>query len=98
MTTAGAEVLAALAHANRDYEAHFGHMYLVCADGRSGEELLRVLHERLGNDAITECCVLRDELTATTSASYNHLPPTGTMMNALRRGHRSAFDASPDGS
>jgi 2-oxo-4-hydroxy-4-carboxy--5-ureidoimidazoline (OHCU) decarboxylase len=30
--------------------------------GRSGEELLRVLHERLGNDAITERCVLRDEL------------------------------------
>lgn len=62
VATADAEVREALARANRDYEARFGHVYLVCADGRSGEELLRVLHERLGNDAVTERGVLRDEL------------------------------------
>jgi 2-oxo-4-hydroxy-4-carboxy-5-ureidoimidazoline decarboxylase len=62
VATADAEVRTALARANRDYEARFGHVYLVCADGRSGGELLRVLHERLGNDAVTERGVLRDEL------------------------------------
>jgi 2-oxo-4-hydroxy-4-carboxy-5-ureidoimidazoline decarboxylase len=62
VATADAKVRTALARANRDYEARFGHVYLVCADGRSGEELLRVLHERLGNDAVTERGVLRDEL------------------------------------
>jgi 2-oxo-4-hydroxy-4-carboxy-5-ureidoimidazoline decarboxylase len=62
VATADAEVRTALVRANRDYEARFGHVYLVCADGRSGEELLRVLHERLGNDALTERGVLRDEL------------------------------------
>lgn len=62
VATADAEVRTALAHANRDYEARFGHIYLVSADGLSGEELLRVLHERLGNDAATERRVLRGEL------------------------------------
>ncbi|MCU1611716.1 MAG: uraD [Pseudonocardiales bacterium] len=62
VATADAEVRTALVRANRNYEARFGHVYLVCADGRSGQELLSVLHERLGNDAATERAVLRDEL------------------------------------
>src|SRR5689334_6232856 len=40
LATAGAEVRAALAAGNRDYEARFGHVYLVCATGRSATELL----------------------------------------------------------
>jgi len=62
VAAADAEVRTALVRANRDYEARFGHVYLVCADGRSGQELLNVLRERLGNDAATERAVLRDEL------------------------------------
>ncbi|PZS24782.1 MAG: 2-oxo-4-hydroxy-4-carboxy-5-ureidoimidazoline decarboxylase [Pseudonocardiales bacterium] len=63
VVAADAEVRTALVRANRDYEARFGHVYLVCADGRSGQELLNVLHERLGsNNAATERAVLRDEL------------------------------------
>jgi len=62
VATADAEVRTTLVRANRNYEARFGHVYLVCADGRSGQELLSVLHERLGNDAATERAVLRDEL------------------------------------
>jgi 2-oxo-4-hydroxy-4-carboxy-5-ureidoimidazoline decarboxylase len=54
--------LVALAEGNREYEARFGHVYLVCADGRSGEELLRVLRERLGNDPPTERANARAEL------------------------------------
>jgi 2-oxo-4-hydroxy-4-carboxy-5-ureidoimidazoline decarboxylase len=52
----------ALARGNRDYEAKFGHVYLVCASGRSAEELLAILQQRLGNDAATERAVLRSEL------------------------------------
>lgn len=52
----------ALARGNAEYETRFGHVYLVCADGRSGEELLAVLHERLGNDAATERAQARTEL------------------------------------
>ena len=61
---ASTEVLAALAEGNREYERRFGHVYLVCATGRDGDELLRVLRERLGNDPDTERAVMRGELIA----------------------------------
>ena len=47
---------------NREYEARFGHVYLVCADGRSGDELLAVLRERLTNDPTREWATVREEL------------------------------------
>jgi OHCU decarboxylase len=56
------DVKAALAEGNREYEARFGHVYLVCASGRSGEELLGVLRSRLGNDPAYERTVVRAEL------------------------------------
>jgi 2-oxo-4-hydroxy-4-carboxy-5-ureidoimidazoline decarboxylase len=55
-------VLAALADGNRAYEQRFGHVYLVCADGRPAAELLDVLRARLANDPATERAVLRTEL------------------------------------
>jgi 2-oxo-4-hydroxy-4-carboxy-5-ureidoimidazoline decarboxylase len=60
----GTDTLAALAAANQRYEARFGHIYLVRADGRSGEELLAVLRGRLNNDEATERRVVRAELAA----------------------------------
>ena len=59
---AQAETLQALADGNRSYEAKFGHVYLVCASGRSADELLAVLQQRLGNDPVTERAVVRREL------------------------------------
>lgn len=53
---------AALHEANREYEDRFGHVYLVCATGRSGAELLAILRQRLGNDPGTERLVVREEL------------------------------------
>lgn len=52
----------ALAAGNRAYEERFGHVYLVCATGRSGDQLLATLLERLGNDPAQERQVLREEL------------------------------------
>ncbi|MGW5716862.1 2-oxo-4-hydroxy-4-carboxy-5-ureidoimidazoline decarboxylase [Amycolatopsis sp. NPDC003865] len=52
----------AFAAANAEYEARFGHVYLVCASGRTGEELLKILHERLDNDPATELAVAGREL------------------------------------
>jgi 2-oxo-4-hydroxy-4-carboxy-5-ureidoimidazoline decarboxylase len=60
--TAGDEVKAALAARNREYEARFGYVYLVCASGRSAEELLAILEDRLHNDPETERRVMRNEL------------------------------------
>jgi 2-oxo-4-hydroxy-4-carboxy-5-ureidoimidazoline decarboxylase len=52
----------ALAAANRQYEQRFGHIYLVCAAGRSGAELLGVLRDRLRNEPDEEWQVVRSEL------------------------------------
>lgn len=52
----------ALTEGNQAYEARFGHVYLVCATGLSGEDLLARLRERLANDDDTERRVVRDEL------------------------------------
>lgn len=63
---AGADpaVLAALADGNRAYEERFGHVYLVCATGRSAQEMLDILRARLGNDPTTERAVALAELAA----------------------------------
>jgi 2-oxo-4-hydroxy-4-carboxy-5-ureidoimidazoline decarboxylase len=50
--------------ANADYEKRFGHVFLVCASGRSGAELLANLRERMGNDPDTELAVAGRELVA----------------------------------
>ncbi len=44
------------------YEERFGHIYLVCATGRSAGELLELLRARLGHDAETEWQAVRSEL------------------------------------
>ncbi|GAA3232658.1 2-oxo-4-hydroxy-4-carboxy-5-ureidoimidazoline decarboxylase [Pseudonocardia petroleophila] len=64
VSAAAADVLDALAAGNRAYEERFGHVYLVCASGRSAEDLLAALHARLGNDAATERAVALAELAA----------------------------------
>jgi len=58
---ADASVLAALAEGNRQYEAKFGHVFLVCATGKSGAQMLALLRERLANDAETELAVAAGE-------------------------------------
>ncbi|EOM76352.1 2-oxo-4-hydroxy-4-carboxy-5-ureidoimidazoline decarboxylase [Rhodococcus rhodnii] len=64
VTTAGDDVRARLREGNAEYERRFGHVYLVCASGRSAEELLAILEARLGNDPESERAILRDELAA----------------------------------
>jgi 2-oxo-4-hydroxy-4-carboxy-5-ureidoimidazoline decarboxylase len=59
---ADAGTLQALADGNVSYEQQFGHIYLACAAGRSADELLAFLRERLGNDRDTEWQVVAGEL------------------------------------
>lgn len=53
---AGAEesVQAALAAGNREYECRFGRIFLVCAAGKSAEEILAILDRRLHNTEAVE--------------------------------------------
>ncbi|GLY67052.1 OHCU decarboxylase [Amycolatopsis taiwanensis] len=48
--------------ANAEYEHRFGHVYLVCAAGRDGDELLADLRSRMANDPETELAVAGREL------------------------------------
>jgi allantoicase len=63
----------ALVEGNRAYEQRFGHVYLVRAAGRSGQEMLALLHERLGNDDATEQDVVRRQLGEITSLRLRRL-------------------------
>ncbi|WIM94836.1 2-oxo-4-hydroxy-4-carboxy-5-ureidoimidazoline decarboxylase [Actinoplanes oblitus] len=53
---------AALIEANRAYEERFGHVFLICASGRSQAEILAAARERLANDVAAERAVVADEL------------------------------------
>ena len=53
---------AALADGNRAYEERFGHVFLICATGLSGEEMLAALRTRLDNDPHAERKVATTEL------------------------------------
>jgi 2-oxo-4-hydroxy-4-carboxy-5-ureidoimidazoline decarboxylase len=56
------EVRQGLADGNLAYEQRFGHVFLVCASGLSGQEMLAQLRARLGNDQDAERTVVRAEL------------------------------------
>lgn len=62
VASAGDTVKAELAEKNKVYEDTFGYVYLVCASGRTAEELLDILTDRLDNDPDTERRVMRSEL------------------------------------
>ena len=59
--TASDTVLEALAEGNRKYEAAFGHLFIVCATGKSAEEMLDLLQSRLPNDPQVELGIAAEE-------------------------------------
>jgi 5-hydroxyisourate hydrolase / 2-oxo-4-hydroxy-4-carboxy-5-ureidoimidazoline decarboxylase len=59
--SASTDVLARLVEANREYEARFGFIFIVCATGKSAEEMLQLLEGRLDNDPLIEVRVAADE-------------------------------------
>jgi 2-oxo-4-hydroxy-4-carboxy-5-ureidoimidazoline decarboxylase len=53
---------AALIAGNAAYEERFGHVFLICATGLSGAQMLRALRQRLENDETSERAVAATEL------------------------------------
>ena len=47
--TANEDTLALLAQGNHDYKEKFGFIFIVCATGKSAEEMLQLLQQRLPN-------------------------------------------------
>jgi OHCU decarboxylase len=58
---ARAGTLSELAQENRHYEARFGHVFLIAAAGKSADEILFALRERMDNDPVTEARVAAGE-------------------------------------
>jgi OHCU decarboxylase len=54
-------MLEALAAQNRAYAEKFGYVFLICATGKSSEEILNTLRQRLPNDPDTELRVAAEE-------------------------------------
>jgi OHCU decarboxylase len=58
---AATQTLAELAKLNREYEEKFGFIFIVCATGKSSDEMLAILKSRIGNDLETELPVAARE-------------------------------------
>jgi 2-oxo-4-hydroxy-4-carboxy-5-ureidoimidazoline decarboxylase len=58
---ANADVIAALAQTNAAYLDRFGFIFIVCATGKSAEEMLQLIRERLSNDRATELRIAAEE-------------------------------------
>ncbi len=54
ISDAAADTLAKLARLNEKYEDKFGYIFIVCASGKSSEEMLAILRDRLENDRAEE--------------------------------------------
>ena len=60
-TSARQATLDALLRANLAYEDRFGYIFIVCATGKTTEEMLALLEERLGNDPESELRIAAEE-------------------------------------
>ena len=61
MQSASDDLRAALAKANAEYEQKFGWIYIVCASGKSPEEMLAMCQARMANDPDAELKVAAQE-------------------------------------
>ena len=53
--------MTALAEANRSYQERFGHLFVICATGKTSKEILESLQQRLSNDPETELRIAAEE-------------------------------------
>ena len=58
---AGLDLRERLAQRNREYQARFGYIFIVCATGRSAAEMLGLLEARLTHDPEMELRIAADE-------------------------------------
>jgi 2-oxo-4-hydroxy-4-carboxy-5-ureidoimidazoline decarboxylase len=59
--SASEATLRSLQQANLDYEARFGHIFIVCATGKSADEMLALLEARLTNHPDAELAIAAEE-------------------------------------
>jgi 2-oxo-4-hydroxy-4-carboxy-5-ureidoimidazoline decarboxylase len=72
-SAADTDLRRALAQANREYEARFGHTYIVYATGKTAAEMLSDLRRRLSNGKDEELAVAAEELRKITNLRLRKL-------------------------
>ena len=70
---AGENILKDLAESNRLYEEKFGYIFIVCATGKSAEEMLILLKVRLENDPEAELLIAAKEQNKITQLRLDNL-------------------------
>ena len=73
VATAESEVGEQLAVVNRLYEKKFGFIFIVCATGKSADEMLAICRARLGNTPETELKIAAEEQRKITEIRLNKL-------------------------
>jgi OHCU decarboxylase len=61
VSAADARILASLAEVNAEYERKFGYIYIVCATGKTADEMLELAQKRLKHSPEKEIRVAADE-------------------------------------
>jgi len=72
---ADVETLEALRDGNAAYREKFGHVFLVCATGKTAAEMLALLRARLANDPATELTIAAGEQAKITRLRLEKLAP-----------------------
>ncbi|MFE4248146.1 2-oxo-4-hydroxy-4-carboxy-5-ureidoimidazoline decarboxylase [Streptomyces sp. NPDC056910] len=62
MAGASEELKAEMLELNLAYQERFGHVFLICATGATGEQMRDAMKARIGNDTRTEREIVRTEL------------------------------------
>ena len=68
------ETLDALAEGNRAYEERFGYIFIVCATGKTADEMLALLRARVANDPHTELLIAAGEQAKITELRLGRTP------------------------
>lgn len=68
--------LSRLAEANREYKSTFGYLFIVCASGKTADEMLAMLEERLDNEPAAELRIAAGEQRKITALRLQNLELT----------------------
>jgi allantoicase len=71
--TASVTTLEELATLNREYQQRFGYTFIVSATGKSGEEMLALLRERIDNDPEDELAIAAEQQRLITELRLKHI-------------------------
>ena len=73
MLNAANPVKLELERKNRKYEKKFGYIFIVCATGKSAEEMLEILQQRLENIPLVELKIAAWEQNKITKLRLNNM-------------------------